>query len=51
MPVWNLAKKEIYFARVEELLGKYSKVFVVGVSGQTRRTMLCDPHPSSNILA
>jgi hypothetical protein len=40
MPVWNLAKKEIYFARVEELLGKYSKVFVVGVSGQTRRTML-----------
>lgn len=32
MPVWNFAKKEVYFTRVEELLGKYTKVFVVGVS-------------------
>jgi len=32
MPVWTWAKKEEYFVRVEELLGSYSKIFVVGVS-------------------
>jgi hypothetical protein len=32
MPVWNREKKEGYFVRVEELLGSYTKVFVVGVS-------------------
>lgn len=31
MPVWNRAKKEEYFERVEELLGSYNKVLVVGV--------------------
>ena len=32
MPVWNRAKKEEYFERVEEMLGAYNKVLVVGVS-------------------
>ncbi len=32
MPVWNRAKKEEYFERVEEMLGSYTKVLVVGVS-------------------
>lgn len=32
MPVWNRAKKEEYFERVEEMLGSYNKVLVVGVS-------------------
>jgi large subunit ribosomal protein LP0 len=39
MPVWNRAKKEDYFERVEELLGSYTKVFVVGVDNVGSKQM------------
>ncbi len=39
MPVWNRAKKEDYFERVEELLGSYTKVFIVGVDNVGSRQM------------
>lgn len=32
MPIWSWSKKEEYFKKVEELLGSYSKIFIVGVS-------------------
>lgn len=39
MPVWNREKKEGYFERVEELLGSYTKVFVVGVDNVGSKQM------------
>eukprot|EP00624_Nannochloropsis_granulata_P001045 evm.model.NODE_14777_length_17937_cov_15.832246.4 len=39
MPVWNRAKKEDYFEKVEELLGSYTKVFIVGVDNVGSKQM------------
>lgn len=39
MPVWNFAKKEEYFERVEGLLGQYTKAFIVGVDNVGSKQM------------
>jgi len=39
MPVWNFAKKEEYFARVDGLLGQYTKAFIVGVDNVGSKQM------------
>lgn len=39
MPVWNLAKKEEYFARVEGILGEYTKAFIVKVDNVGSKQM------------
>jgi len=39
MPVWNRAKKEIYFEKVTKMLDSYSKVFIVGVDNVGSKQM------------
>jgi len=39
MPVWNVAKKEEYFERVDGLLGQYTKAFIVGVDNVGSKQM------------
>jgi len=40
MPVWNRAKKELYFEKVTKMLDSYSKVFIVGVDNVGSKQMM-----------